>query len=126
MSNRFPVLVAGVVGVMFVVLGLWAFVAPQSFFDTTATFEPYNPHFLHDIGSFMLGLGAVLLLATRMSDGLGVALWGVGVGNAFHLISHVMDTDLGGKPATDIPFFAAIAIVLFGAAWARTRGRRPS
>jgi hypothetical protein len=114
MSNRFPVFVAGVVGVLFVALGLWAFAAPQSFFDTTATFEPYNAHFLHDIGAFMLGLGATLLLATRMTDGLGV-------GNAFHLLSHIMDTDLGGKPATDIPFFVVIAVALFAAAWLRTR-----
>ena len=72
MSNRFPVIVAGVVGATFVGLGLWAFAAPQSFFNTTATFEPYNEHFLHDIGSFMLGLGATLLLATRMTDGRNV------------------------------------------------------
>ena len=120
MSRRFPVIVAGVVGVTFVVLGLWAFAAPQSFFDTIATFEPYNAHFLHDVGAFMLGLGATLLLATRMTDGLGVALWGASVGNAFHLLSHIMDTDLGGKPATDIPFFAVIALVLLAAAWSRT------
>jgi hypothetical protein len=32
-------------------------VFPHSFYDNVATFEPYNRHFLHDIGAFTIGLG---------------------------------------------------------------------
>lgn len=111
--------VAVVVGVMFVVLGLWAFAAPRSFFDAVAVFEPYNQHFLRDIGAFQIGLGAVLLFGAYLRDALLVALSGVAVGAIFHAASHVIDRDLGGDPQTDIPFVVIVALVLVAAAIAR-------
>ena len=122
-SLRGPRIVATVGGVSFVGLGLWAMVAPQSFFDVVATFEPYNQHFLQDVGAFQIGLGAVLLLALRQPalSGLAVALLGVGIGNAAHTVSHVLGIDLGGKPATDIPFFAVLTVALLWAGWSASR-----
>src|SRR5215211_2658720 len=113
-SSRFPRLVALVGGVSFVALGVWAMVDPHAFFDTIATFEPYNEHFLQDIGAFQIGLGAVLLLASvpQRADGLAVALLGTGVGAALHTLSHIIGHDLGGTPETDVPVFAVIAILL--------------
>ena len=111
--------VALVGGVMLVVLGAWAFFAPRSFFDTLAVFEPYNEHFIHDIGTFQIGLGAVLVLAIYHRDALFVALAGVGVGLALHALSHIIYRDLGGKPSTDIPFFLIVAILLLVAAFKR-------
>lgn len=95
-------------------LGLWAMVDPQSFFERVAMFEPYNQHFLQDLGSFQIGLGAVLLLAGLLSnlDALTVALVGVGTGGALHAVSHVIGIDLGGRPAIDIPVFGGLALVL--------------
>ncbi len=114
-----PRAVAIVVGIGFIALGVWAMVDPRSFFDALATFEPYNQHFLQDIGAFQIGLGVVLLLAgvPRRSDGLTVALVGVGVGAALHTVSHVVGRDLGGTPARDIPLFAAMAVLLLAAGW---------
>jgi hypothetical protein len=120
-TGRISRMVAGLVGAVFTVFGAWAFVAPRAFFDAVATFEPYNAHFVRDIGAFQLGLGAVLLLALIWRDALSVVLAGVGVGAVFHLLGHVLDRDLGGTPATDIPFFAVIAIALVAAAMARVR-----
>ena len=108
--------VAVVVGLQFLALGAWALAAPRSFFDTVAAFEPYNQHFVQDIGAFQVGLGAVLLLAywRPRADGLAVALLGVGAGAALHALSHIVGRDLGGKPETDIP----LLIVLAGASLA--------
>lgn len=119
----FPRAVAIVTGVSFVALGVWAMAGPRSFFDALATFEPYNRHFLQDIGAFQVGLGAVLLLAAVPArvDGLAVALVGVGVGVALHAVSHVVGRDLGGTPETDIPLFAALAILLLAAGGVRWR-----
>ena len=122
-----PRAVAIIGGVGFVALGLWAMVAPRSFFDALATFEPYNRHFLQDIGAFQVGLGVVLLLASMpgRTDGLAVALVGVGVGAALHTVSHIVGRDLGGTPETDIPIFAALAVLLLAAGavrWRHTRG----
>ncbi len=125
---RFPLVVAIVGGFGFVALGVWAMVDPRSFFDALATFEPYNQHFLQDIGAFQIGLGAVLLIACIpiRVDRLAGALLGVGVGAAFHAVSHIVSHDLGGTPETDIPFFAVLAVLLLAAAGFRLRDGRDS
>jgi hypothetical protein len=132
MAGRDPVVdrlgwlprVAAVAGGIFLVaLGLWAMVDPESFFEQLADFEPYNQHFLQDAGAFQIGLGAVLLLAValRRADGLAVALLGVGIGMAAHTVSHAVGTDLGGRPETDIPFFAVVTVVLLAGGMVRLR-----
>ena len=116
-SRSGPAMVAAATGAGMVALGLWAMIAPQSFFETIATFKPYNQHFLQDIGAFEIGLGATLLLAGVMPRlaSVTVALVGVGIGGAFHAISHVVGMDLGGRPATDIPLFTLVAVALLWA-----------
>ena len=111
---RFPRLIATIGGVLLVWLGVWAMAGPQSFFDALATFDPYNQHLIQDIGAFQIGLGAVLLLAAapEPGDGLSIALVGVGFGMVAHTISHAVGTDLGGKPAVDIPVFSLLAGLL--------------
>jgi putative Mn2+ efflux pump MntP len=125
-GTRMPRAVAIVGGVAFIALGVWAMVDPRSFFEALATFEPYNQHFLQDVGAFQIGLGVVLLLAgvPVRADGLTVALVGVGVGAAFHTVSHIVGRDLGGTPERDIPFFGGIAVLLLAAGgfrWRQTR-----
>jgi hypothetical protein len=100
-----------------VLSGLWAMAAPDSFFENAARFEPYNQHFIQDIGAFQIGLGAVLLLAFyRPGKGaLAVALVGTGIGSAAHLVSHLSGVDLGGRPSSDVPLFALATVLLIGA-----------
>jgi hypothetical protein len=122
-----PRVVAIVGGGGFVALGAWAMVDPHSFFESIATFEPYNQHFVQDIGAFQIGLGAVLLLAALVgaADSLAVALVGVGIGAALHAVSHIVGHDLGGVPERDIPTFVALAIALLvagGLRWSQVRG----
>ena len=118
-----PRLIAIAAGVGFVGFGVWAMLDPRSFFANAALFEPYNQHFLQDIGAFQIGLGAVLLLAAWRSigDALGVSLLGVGVGAALHGLSHVVGRELGGSPGTDIPLFTTVAVVLLAAGVLRWR-----
>jgi len=127
-SDRIPRAVAIVGGVTFIAVGVWAMVDPRSFFEAVATFEPYNQHFVRDLGAFQIGLGAVLLLAgiPSRADGLTVALLGVGVGAALHTVSHIVGRDLGGSPETDIPLFGAMAVLLLAAGASRWRHQRRS
>lgn len=124
--ERFPRVMALLSGLVFVAVGGWAMADPRSFFDALAAFEPYNKHFIQDIGAFQIGLGAVLLLAAARErvDGLAVALLGVGVGSAFHAVSHVVGRDLGGTPETDIPTFGILAVLLLVAGVIRARRPR--
>lgn len=119
---------AGLVGAaVFLGAGVWAMSAPESFFELAARFEPYNQHFIQDLGAFQIGLGAVLLLAVlaRGADTLAVALIGVGIGSAAHTASHVVGYDLGGQPATAIPLFLILTLLLLAGGvlrWRDTRG----
>jgi hypothetical protein len=106
------VTMAGVL--FFVVTGSWAFVDPSSFYDELATFPPYNRHFLHDIGSFELGLGAALALAALGWSGLRVALSGAAAANVLHAISHIVDSDRGGRSSD--PYLLSLFAALFVAA----------
>ena len=126
MERWLPRGVAIVGGIGFVVFGVWAMADPGSFFEALARFEPYNQHFLQDIGAFQVGLGAVLLLAAAMTtaDALAVALLGTGLGAALHVLSHVIGVDLGGAPATDIPVFSTLAALLLAGGGLRWRASR--
>ena len=107
-------------GVSFLATGLWAMAGPESFFETLAIFEPYNQHFIQDVGAFQIGLGAVLLLAAipARADALAVGLIGVGIGSSAHTVSHVVGRDLGGTPERDIPLLAVMSLLLLaGGLW---------
>ena len=119
----YPRIVAAAGGVFLLAFGVWAMADPRSFFDAVATFEPYNRHFLLDIGAFQIGLGAVLLLAAARphADTLAVALLGVGIGAASHVLSHAVTSDLGGTPESDIPFFTVFTLLVVSAGVLRWR-----
>jgi uncharacterized protein YjeT (DUF2065 family) len=123
-GSRFERSVAACTGVVFLVAGVWAFFAPASFFEAAATFEPYNVHLIRDIGAFQIGIGAVLVLTVLIRDTLLAVLAGAGTGAVFHLVSHLIDHDLGGDPVVDIPVFGLIAVLLVAAALSRAAALR--
>jgi uncharacterized protein YjeT (DUF2065 family) len=122
-GSRFERTVAAT-GAVFLVAGLWAFLAPASFFEAAATFEPYNVHLIRDIGAFQIGIGAVLVVAVLVRDALLAALAGAATGAVFHLAGHLIDRDLGGDPAVDIPAFGLVAVLLVAAATSRAAALR--
>lgn len=115
-------IVAVVAGLFLVALGLWAFFATRSFYDSIATYPPYNRHLLHDIGAFQLGLGATLIIASAWANALGAALAGNAVAAVMHEAAHVWDRDLGGR-SSDPYFLAVVAVVIVGAAVLAARER---
>lgn len=121
--HRFPRAIGVVGGLSFLASGVWAMVGPESFFDAVATFEPYNQHFVQDIGAFQVGLGAVLLLAASppRADALAVGLIVLGIGSAAHTVSYVIGRDLGGKLEVDIPFSAVLTVLLLAGGLVRWR-----
>ncbi len=123
-SDRFARVVAVIASVFFLGGGVWAMAAPRSFYRGTATFPPYNEHFLHDVGAFQLGLGAVLVFALLRWTGLQATLAGVAVGSVAHAASHVVDRDLGGRATDPVSLSLFAALVVAGAVASRVGGRR--
>jgi hypothetical protein len=123
MTPRLARIAAWVVAAFWIATGLWAFLGPRSFYDTIATFPPYNVHFIHDAGAFTIGLGSVIALALLGRSALGATLYGVGIGSTVHVVSHVIDYDIE-PDASDVFGLAFITVVTFAAAW--TLDREPS
>ena len=110
-NERYVAWVIGLAGLFHAGSGIWAFAAPRSFYDTVATFPPFNGHFLADIGAFLIGIGVVLLASLVWSDARFVVLLGGTVAAVFHWMSHVRDHDLGGA-GSDPWLLGAVAVLL--------------
>jgi hypothetical protein len=87
--------------------------APEAFYNLVAMYPPYNRHFIHDVGAFMLGLGAGLALALVLTDALLVALAATAGGAVAHFVSHLVDRELGGLPSDPVTF-GVFALVVVG------------
>lgn len=105
-------LVVAAFGLLTLALGIWALIDPSSFFDNVADWPPYNRHFIHDVGAFQVGLGAVLLFALIwQGDAVLAALGGAAIGGTLHWVSHLTDEELGGSDA-DPYLLGIIALIL--------------
>ena len=118
---RIVLVTCAILGLITLALGIWAFVAPMSFFEVLAPFEPYNRHFLHDAGVLQIGVGVAMLLGAARRSPVEVALGGFIAFEALHVVSHVIDRDLGGRPAFDI---TALSILTIAGVAALIAGRR--
>jgi hypothetical protein len=80
-----------VLGGYHVILGIAMAVAPRDFYESIAGYPPYNDHFLRDVATFYLALGAVTLLASARRSwqvpilAFTVAQYGL------HVINHIVD-----------------------------------
>ncbi len=121
----FPKTMAVIGGFVFLSFGIWAMAAPSAFYESVALFEPYNVHFVQDLGAFQIGLGTTLLLASFVTlDALVAGLVGVGIGASAHVASHLVGLDVGGNPAFDIPALSLLGVLLVIAGairWRRIR-----
>jgi len=126
--RSFVLIVAALAGLGYLAGGVWAMVAPQSFFDVIATYPPYNRHLLHDIGAFLIGIGIGTLVGVWSRNALITGLAGVTAASVCHSVSHLVDEHLGGHDS-DPWLMAALAIVLLittaAAVMTRARARSP-
>lgn len=97
--------------IFFLVFGGWAFLATRSFFDSIATWPPYNEHFLRDAGSFQVGVGVALASALTRMSGSAIALAGGAAAAVLHAISHAIDSGEGGR-STDPYALGLFALLL--------------
>jgi hypothetical protein len=120
--RRVAIAGAWIGALFFVVTGAWAFLAPRSFFDTVATYPPYNEHLFHDAGAFQLGIAAAVLAGLARRGALAVGLWGGAVGTTLHAVSHWIDIDAGGRESD--PYLLTLLAVVVVAGLIAAEARR--
>jgi hypothetical protein len=120
--------------------GIWAQVAPRSFFDDfpggmswVADDGPYNQHLVRDIGGLVNGLSVVAIVAAcSLSTTLLVAnalgWWVYGVPHLVYHLAHSLD-DSGMQALNVVVLGAEIVLPLLGllaVSWGGDPGPRPS
>ena len=110
MQPRTARLVFVVVGVAHVALGAWMLLAPGSFYDAIATFDPRNDHFVRDLGTFYVALGAAFVGAGSRPAWRGPVLALALVQYALHTATHLYDV---GRP--DEGWVGPVNLALVGA-----------
>lgn len=80
-----------VVGFTQLATGVLAFVAPGAFYDLVAGYPPENHHFVKDVGSWNVALGAIALYGARRADWRTPLLGLLALQYALHTVSHVID-----------------------------------
>ena len=126
-------------GVPNALAGLWAVLAPDSWYDSFPGFDPrlvaaeppYNAHLVTDAGAGLLASGFVLLAAAWLGDRRSVC-FGISAFLVFavpHTVWHAMNESPGLTSAEDarnvgtLVFSVVVAVVLLVAS---TRGRAAS
>lgn len=77
-----------------VAIGAFAFLAPGAFYDAIAAYPPENHHFLMDVGSWQVALGATALYGARRAEWRVPLLALLALQYGLHGISHAIDVDL--------------------------------
>ena len=114
-----------VAGLSQLLLGAWAFLSPETFYDAIASYPPQNDHFLKDVGSWQVALGAAAVIASRTPSWHVGMLAVLAVQYGLHAVSHAIDLDEAESDAASAATLVALvaAAVLFGALFFRERGR---
>jgi predicted anti-sigma-YlaC factor YlaD len=123
--RRWARIIGLLVGAFYLVFGVWAFLAPESFAESVASYPPYNSHYLKDLGAFQVGLGVGMVAAVAWADGISAAFLGVAAASVLHAASHIQDRALGGRASDPYTVGLIALLVLTGLAFSRRRnGRR--
>ena len=85
-------------GLYYAFVGLSMLFTPVWFYENIGTFPPFNRHFIGDLGTFILPLGAGLLLAAQNPGQHRLLLWVVAGANLFHGLNHLYDSITGRVP----------------------------
>ena len=102
-------------GVYHLLLGVAMVGAPRTFFDDVATYGAFNDHYIRDVASFYLALGAVMLVAVARTSWQVPLLAFATLQYALHVLNHlwdVGDADPGWLGPANLVSLALIGAVL--------------
>ena len=84
-------------GMYSVLIGLFMFVAPGTFFDTLGNFGARNDHYIFDNATFEFPLGLMMLAAVRWPSWRVPALAFATLHWGLHALSHIIDPHHAGR-----------------------------
>jgi hypothetical protein len=97
-------------GVSQLILGAVMALAPGTFFSDIGPYAPRNDHYIRDVSTFYLAIGAVAVMAWRRPAWrvpvLAVAL----AQYAFHVVNHVIDVNEADPKALGPANVASLAV----------------
>ena len=102
-------------GVYHLLLGVVMVTAPRTFFDQFAHYGAYNDHYIRDVATFYLALGAVLLVAVARTSWQVPLLAFATLQYALHALNHVWDVadaDPGWIGPANLGALALIGVLL--------------
>ncbi|HEX8086097.1 MAG TPA: hypothetical protein VF529_17520 [Solirubrobacteraceae bacterium] len=106
-----------VAGVTQILVGVLALFAPGAFYDLLASYPPENRHFLKDLGSWQIALGAIAIYGARRADWRVPLLGLIGLQYLLHTGAHVVDAgdaEEGWQDAVAIVTQGLGAVLLLG------------
>lgn len=109
-------------GLFYLITAAALTLAPVWFFDNIGNYPPYNRHFQGDAGTFVLGLGLILLWAWRDPARYRAMIALVAVASLAHAVNHVIDDFIlnpsAGSMTTNVILFIFAAVQFLAAWWA--------
>ncbi len=113
-----------ILGVSQLALGLWMVISPGSFYDALGPFGERNDHYLADVATFYLALGAAALVAARRPGWRLPVLGFAAIQYTLHAVNHLVDIG-EADPGWVGPFdFVTLALSAAGLAWLTEVARR--
>jgi len=115
-TGRFVRIVVVLNGLFYAAIGVLLLAAPEWFFANIGNFPPFNRHYLGDLGTFQVALGAMLLGALRRPAWSAALLGVAAAGGTLHALNHAYDAwhGAGGWDQTlFLAIFAAVTLAGF-------------
>ena len=124
--------ILAILGLYHLLLGVAMVAAPRTFFDDVATYGAFNDHYIRDVATFYLALGAVLLVAVAKTSWQTPLLAFATLQYAVHVLNHLWDIGdpdpgwLGPANAAALALIGAVLLWLLrgGAKGVDGRGNR--
>jgi hypothetical protein len=113
-----------VVAAFHLLLGALMFFAPGAFYDSLGKFPPENHHYIKDVATFYIALGAVLYVSVRRRTWRVPLLVFAMLEYGIHAVNHLVDVNEATSALTGwFDFFSLALITLLLAALATVAWR---
>jgi hypothetical protein len=105
-----------IVGVLQLLTGLLALIAPDTFFDDIGRYGVENSHYVGDVGAFQAAAGIGLLLAANRPSWRAPLLWVGAIWFELHALNHLFDIGEARSDERGVADTVLLALLGVGAA----------